>query len=50
MITLDPETGDAEPSILRTVAATRESCAGIYGVPENLGTMRAGDLIYLIRP
>lgn len=50
MITLDPETGNAEPSILRTVAATRETCAGIYGIPEALGTIRAGDRIRLIRP
>jgi uncharacterized protein YcbX len=48
MITLDPETGLAEPRVLREVVATRDGCLGVYGVPLRLGTLRVGQAVRLL--
>jgi uncharacterized protein YcbX len=47
MITLDPETGDANPAVLRAVAQEHANQAGVYGVVLTEGTVRPGDQIYV---
>ena len=47
MITLDPETGESSPSVLRCVAQQHENCAGIYGTVLTPGEVRPGDPIWL---
>ena len=48
MITLDPETGEANPEILRQVAGAHEGRAGVYCAVLTEGTVRAGDPIILL--
>lgn len=43
MITIDPETAQKDPTILRTVATKRNSCVGIYGNVVRVGKIRVGD-------
>jgi uncharacterized protein YcbX len=43
MITLDPETAEANPEILRRVARDHDRNAGVYGVVLAEGLIRAGD-------
>lgn len=45
MINIDPETAEKDARILKTVAQTRDSCAGVYASPETYGTIRVGDMI-----
>jgi len=47
MITLDPETGESSPSVLRCVAQQHAKCAGVYGTVLAPGEVRAGDPIWL---
>jgi hypothetical protein len=47
MITLDPDTGEASPEILKAVAREREECAGLYGSVERPGELAAGAPIFL---
>ena len=46
IITLDPESAEASPSILRCVAQQHEQCAGVYGTVLTPGEVRAGDPIW----
>jgi uncharacterized protein YcbX len=48
MITLDPDTAQASPAILRTVAQAHEGKAGVYAAVLTEGTIRPGDEIVLI--
>ena len=48
MITLDPETGVAEPRILEEVVRARDSRAGVYGLPQRRGMLRVGQPVYLL--
>ena len=48
MITLDPETTEEQPRVLREVVRTRDGCLGIYGVPTRLGTLRVGQAVRLL--
>lgn len=48
MITLDPETGESNPKILRPVAQDHEGKAGVYGAVLVEGTVRRGDEIELL--
>ncbi len=48
MINLDPDTAKQTPSVLRSVVAGREKCAGIYGSTQSIGTLRLGDAVYLL--
>ncbi len=48
MITLDPETGDKTPSILKTVAQGHEGKAGVYGAVLSEGMVRRGDEVVLL--
>ncbi len=48
MITLDPDTGEANPEIMRRVAEDHGGCAGVYGVVLVEGVVRPGDQVELI--
>jgi uncharacterized protein len=48
MITLDPDTAEPEPEIMKRIAHSHESKAGVYGAVLIEGMMRPGDAIYLI--
>jgi len=48
MITLDPETAEKTPAILKTVAKAHEGMAGIYGAVLFEGVIRKGDQVELI--
>lgn len=48
MITLDPETGEANPDIMRCVAQQHEGMAGVYAAVLVEGTIRPGDRIALV--
>ena len=45
MITLDPDSADAAPAVLRTVAQSFGNCAGLYASVLRPGTVRPGDAI-----
>lgn len=47
IITLDPETGEASPGILRCVTHQHENCAGVYGTVLTAGEVRVGDRLWL---
>ena len=48
MITLDPDTAQASPEILRTVAQEHDGKAGVYAAVLVEGTIRPGDEITLL--
>ena len=48
MITLDPETGQADPAVLRHVARAHDSKAGVYAAVLVEGVVRTGDPIWLV--
>jgi uncharacterized protein YcbX len=48
MITLDPDTGRANPEVMRRVAKNHDGTAGVYGAVLVEGTIRAGDEIALL--
>jgi uncharacterized protein len=48
MITLDPDTAEANPDILRKLTRTHDGMAGVYGAVFVEGTVRRGDDIELI--
>ena len=45
MITLDPDTGQASPEVMRQLAHSHKGCAGVYGAVLVEGTVRPGDEI-----
>lgn len=47
MITLDPDTSQKRPDLLRHIAQTRANCIGIHATPERLGIIRVGDMVTL---
>ena len=47
IITLDPESGESSPSILRCVVQQHEQCAGVYGTVITPGEVRVGDPVWL---
>ena len=47
-ITLDPETGECTPSILRTVVQNHDNAAGVYAAVLVEGLIRTGDPIRLL--
>jgi hypothetical protein len=49
MINIDPETSEKEPTVLKTVAQTRQNCVGVYGSTERPGLIRVGDVVKLVR-
>jgi uncharacterized protein len=48
MITLDPDTGEANPEVLRKVARAHEGKAGVYAAVLIEGVVRRGDVIEII--
>jgi len=48
MITLDPETAEKTPAILKRVAQAHEGMAGVYAAVLSEGTIRRGDPIELL--
>jgi uncharacterized protein YcbX len=48
MITLDPETGDANPDVMRCVSKHHDGTAGVYAAVLVEGTIRPGDGITLV--
>ncbi len=48
MITLDPDTGESTPQLLRTVTQGHEGKAGVYGAVLVEGTVRRGDVVELL--
>ena len=49
MVNLDPDTGQQNPAILREIVQTRELCLGIFGTPQQIGQVRVGDKVQLVR-
>jgi uncharacterized protein YcbX len=48
MITLDPETGESSPEILRNVARSHQGMAGVYAAVLVEGTLFRGDAVELL--
>jgi uncharacterized protein YcbX len=48
MITLDPDTAEKTPAILKAVAQAHEGMAGVYGAVLVEGMMRKGDAVELV--
>jgi uncharacterized protein YcbX len=48
IITLDPETGEKTPALLKTVAQAHSGMAGIYGAVLAEGVVRKGDPVELL--
>ncbi|MCA9919569.1 MAG: MOSC domain-containing protein [Anaerolineales bacterium] len=49
MINIDPETSEKETAVLKTVAQSRENCAGVHSSTERPGMIRVGDVVKLVR-
>jgi uncharacterized protein YcbX len=47
LITIDPDTGAKDPTILRTVAQRFSACYGLYSAPARPGLIRVGDPVRL---
>lgn len=47
MINLDPDSAQADPRVLKTVAKKNNSLAGVYAAVSRPGTIRVGDAVYL---
>ena len=50
MITLDPDTGEKTPAILKKVAQAHDGMAGVYGAVMVEGMLHKGDSIELLEP
>lgn len=50
MITLDPETAQKSPALLKTVAQEHDGCAGLYAAVLTAGMVRKGDAVTLMDP
>ncbi|MHA6719484.1 MOSC domain-containing protein [Sphingomonas sp. RS6] len=48
MVTIDPETGAKDPTILRTVARHFAACYGLYSTPARPGLIRLGDPVRVL--
>jgi hypothetical protein len=48
MITLDPETAEKSPALLKAIAQKHEGKAGLYGAVLTEGMVRKGDPVELI--
>ncbi len=47
VITIDPQTGERNPAILRAVTAQRQGCLGVYGSTVQPGRVAVGDTVWL---
>jgi uncharacterized protein YcbX len=50
IITIDPETGERNPAILRAVAAERQGCLGVYGTTVEPGRIAVDDVVMMEPP
>ena len=48
MVNLEPETGENNPAVLKTVAQSFDACAGVYAAVQALGKVRVGDEVYKV--
>jgi uncharacterized protein len=48
MITLDPDTAEKEPALLKAVAKAHGGMAGVYGAVLVEGTLQKGDSVELL--
>jgi uncharacterized protein YcbX len=48
MITLDPQTAQASPEVLRNIVQKHEGCAGVYGAVLREGIVQVNDLVYAV--
>ena len=48
MINFDPETAQADPSILKSVVRLNQNNAGVYATVVRTGTIRVGDRVSLV--
>ena len=48
MITLDPDTAEKEPALLKKVAQAHEGMAGVYGAVLVEGMIHKGDSVELL--
>ena len=48
MITLDPDTGEASPEIMKHLANAHASQAGVYGSVVVEGLIRPGDVVTVL--
>jgi uncharacterized protein YcbX len=46
MITIDPDTAERDPAVMRVVAQDFDNCVGLYCAPSALGTIAVGDPVY----
>jgi MOSC domain-containing protein len=47
IVTIDPASGERDPSVLRQIAQQRENCAGVYGTVAETGRVTVGDAVLL---
>jgi len=47
VVNIDPATGRRDPTVLRTIAAHRQTCLGVYGSTMNPGRVAVGDSVVL---
>jgi uncharacterized protein YcbX len=50
IVTMDPDTGDRDPAVLRRIAQERENCAGVYGTVVTPGRVAVGDAVTVQAP
>lgn len=48
MVNIDPATAERDARVLKAVAQTRDSCAGVYASVERTGTIRVGDPVRVL--
>jgi len=48
MVNIDPQTAENDPRVLKAVTQMRDSCAGVYGSTEKPGTIKVGDVVWLV--
>ena len=48
MVTLDPDTAEKTPAILKAVAKSHQGMAGVYGAVLTEGMIRKGDPVELL--
>ncbi len=49
IVTMDPDTGRRDPTVLREIAQQRANCAGVYGTTVTPGTIAVGDAVFIDR-
>lgn len=50
MINLDPETGTADPAVMKAAVRANENFAGVYGATLRPGLISVGDVVRLVEP